>query len=116
MHLDNFIGLFRLADKKKQETLQTYCTDKQKINSTEIYDDCITTKRPAGNTRLSGNSRIRAILEFHHPQYLHRSATVKAPAIRLLRLVSVVMCYFKKRTDNQIDEKRIYFEIKDKQV
>jgi len=83
VHLDKFIWLFRLADKKRQETKQTYCIDKQKIKTTKINDDCITTKRPAGNTRLSGNSRIRAILEFHHPQYLHRSATVKAPANRL---------------------------------
>ncbi len=30
-----------------------------------------------GNTRLSDNSRIRAILEFLHPHHLHRSATVK---------------------------------------
>ena len=29
------------------------------------------------HTRLSDNSRIRAILEFHHPHHLHRSATVK---------------------------------------
>ncbi|MBP8894343.1 MAG: hypothetical protein KBH09_18490 [Saprospiraceae bacterium] len=52
LHLDNFIGLSRLADKKRQETKQTYCADKQKINSTGINDDCITTERPAANTRL----------------------------------------------------------------
>jgi len=51
--LDKIIWLFRLADKKKQETKQTYCVDKQKINTTEINEDCITTKRPAANTRLS---------------------------------------------------------------
>jgi len=53
VHLDNFIGLSRLADKKRQETKKTYCVDKQKINLTEINEDCITTKRPAANTRLS---------------------------------------------------------------
>ena len=52
VHLDNFIGLSRLADKKRQETKQTYCIDKQKINTTEINEDSITTKRPAANTRL----------------------------------------------------------------
>ena len=51
-YLDNFIGLFRLADKKIQETKLTYCIDKQKINITMINVDNITTKRPAGNTRL----------------------------------------------------------------
>ena len=61
VHLEKFIGLFRLADKKRQETKQTYYADKQKINSTGINDDCITTERPAANTRLSDNSRIRAI-------------------------------------------------------
>jgi len=44
VHLVNFIGLSRLADKKRQETEQTYCVDKQKINMTEINDDIITTK------------------------------------------------------------------------
>ena len=53
------------------------------------------------NTRLSDNSRIRAILEVHHPQYLHRSATVKAPAIRLLRLVSVVTSKPRKKRKRQ---------------
>ena len=67
VHLDNFIGLSRLADKKRQETKQTYCIDKQKINTTEINDDCITTERPAANTRLSDNSRICAILEIYLP-------------------------------------------------
>lgn len=67
VHLDNFIGLSRLADKKRQETKQTYSIDKQKINTTKINDDCITTKRPAANTRLSDNSRIRAILEVYLP-------------------------------------------------
>ena len=43
----------------------------------------LTTKHRPPNTRLSDNSRIRAILELHHPHYLYRSATVKAPAIRL---------------------------------
>ena len=71
VHLDKFIGLFRLADKKRQETKQTYYVDKQKSNSTGINDDCITNERPAANTRLSDNSRIRAILEFHHPHYLY---------------------------------------------
>ena len=53
LHLDNFIGLSRLADKKRQETKKkTYFVDKQKINTTEINDDCITTERPAANTRL----------------------------------------------------------------
>ncbi|OJX83374.1 MAG: hypothetical protein BGP01_13440 [Paludibacter sp. 47-17] len=32
VHLDKFIGLFRLTDKKRQETKQTYYVDKQKIN------------------------------------------------------------------------------------
>ena len=67
VHLDKFIGLFRLADKKRQETKQTYYVDKQKSNSTGINDDCITTERPAANTRLSDNSRIRAILEDYLP-------------------------------------------------
>ena len=67
VRLDNFIWLFRLADKKRQETKQTYYADKQKINSTGINDDCITTERPAANTRLSDNSRIRAILEVYLP-------------------------------------------------
>ena len=67
VRLDNFIGLSWLAVKKRQETKQTYCIDKQKINTTKINDDCITTERPAANTRLSDNSRIRAILEFYHP-------------------------------------------------
>jgi len=53
VHLDNFIGLSRLADKKRQEIKQTYYVDKQKINSTGINDDFITTERPAANTRLS---------------------------------------------------------------
>ena len=53
VRLDKFIWLFQLADMKRQETKQTYFVDKQKINTTEINDDCITTKRPAGNTRLS---------------------------------------------------------------
>ena len=61
VRLDKFFVLFQLADKKRQETKQTYCIDKQKINTTEINDDCMTTKRPAGNTSLSDNSRIRAI-------------------------------------------------------
>ena len=52
VRLDKFIELFRLADKKRQETKQTYCIDKQKINTTEINEDSITTKRPAANTRL----------------------------------------------------------------
>ena len=95
--LDKFIWLFQLADMKRQETKQTYYVDKSKINTTGINDDCITTERPAANTRLSDNSRIRAILEFHHPHYLHRGATVKAPAIRLLRLASVVMANSRKR-------------------
>ena len=97
VRLDKFIELFRLADKKRQETKQTYYVDKQKINSTGINDDSITTERPAANTRLSDNSRIRAILELHHPHYLHRSATVIAPAIRLLRLASVVTKHAKKK-------------------
>ena len=65
--LDKFIGLFRLVDKKRQETKKTYCFDEQKINSTGINDDCITTERPAANTRLSDNSRIREILEVRLP-------------------------------------------------
>ena len=52
VRLDKFIGFSRLADKKRQETKQTYCVDKQKINMTEINEDCITTERPAANTRL----------------------------------------------------------------
>ena len=52
VRLDKFIGLLWLADKKRQETEQTYCADKQKINATNINDDCITTERPAANTRL----------------------------------------------------------------
>ena len=52
VRLDKFIELFRRADKKRQETKQTYCIDKQNINTTKINDDCITTERPAGNTRL----------------------------------------------------------------
>ena len=56
-----------MADKKIQETKQTYCVDKQKINTTEINDDCIMTERPAANTRLSDNSRIIAILEVYLP-------------------------------------------------
>jgi len=67
VRLDKFIGLSRLADKKRQETEQTYCVDKQNINMTEINDDIITTKRPAGNTRLSDNSRMSAILEVRLP-------------------------------------------------
>ena len=67
VHVDKFIGLLRLVDKKRQETKQTYSIDKQKINTTKINDDCITTKRPAANTRLSDNSRIRAILEVYLP-------------------------------------------------
>jgi len=50
VHLDN-LGLSQLADKKRQETKQTYCVDKQKINTTEINDDCIMTERPAANTQ-----------------------------------------------------------------
>lgn len=50
-----------------------------------------TKKHLGGNTRLSDNSRIRVILEFLLPHYLHRSATVHTPAIRLLRLASVVV-------------------------
>ena len=66
--LDKFFRLFQLADKKrKQEIKQTYCIDKQKINTTEINDDCITTERPAANTRLSDNSRIRGILKVYLP-------------------------------------------------
>ena len=67
VRLDNFMWLFWLVDKKRQETKQTYCVDKQKINTTEINEDCITTERPAANTRLSDNSRIRAILEDYLP-------------------------------------------------
>ena len=67
VRLDNFIGLSWLAVKKRQETKQTYCVDKQKINTTEINEDCITTERPAANTRLSDNSRICAILEIYLP-------------------------------------------------
>ena len=67
------------------------------IRMTKDYKKIFTTNARFGNTRLSDNSRIRAILEFHHPHYLHRSATGKAPAIRLLRLVSVVMGHFRKR-------------------
>ena len=67
VRLDKFIWLFRLADKKRQETKQTYCIYKQKINTTKINDDCITTERPAANTRLSDNSRIRAILDVYRP-------------------------------------------------
>jgi len=104
VHLDNFIGLFQLADKKRQETKQTYYVDKQKINTTIINEDSITTKRPAGNTRLSGNSRIREILEFHHPHYLHRSATGKAPAIRLMRLASVVRGHYKKKKKDIVSQ------------
>ena len=52
VRLDKFFGLFQLADKKRQETKQTYCIDKQKINTTKINEDCITTERPAANTRL----------------------------------------------------------------
>ena len=52
VRLDKFFGLFQLADKKRQETKQTYCADKQKINSTGINDGSITTERPAANTRL----------------------------------------------------------------
>jgi hypothetical protein len=52
VRLDKFIGVFRLADKKRQETKQTYFVDKQKINTTEINEDCITNERPAANTRL----------------------------------------------------------------
>ena len=108
VRLDKFIGLSRLADKKRQETKQTYYVDKQKINTTKINDDCITTERPAANTRLSDNSRIRAILEFHHPHYLHRGATVKAPAIRLLRLASVVMGQCKKQEDKVLRMKSLW--------
>ena len=96
MHLDKFIELFRLVDKKRQETKQTYSIDKQKINTTKINDDCITTERPAANTRLSDNSRIRAILEVYLPHYLLCCATVNTPATRLLRLASVVMANYKK--------------------
>jgi hypothetical protein len=67
VHLDKFIGLSRLSEKNRQETKQTYRIDKQKINTTEINDDCITTERPAANTRLSDNSRILAILEVYLP-------------------------------------------------
>ena len=67
VRLDNFMWLFWLVDKKRQETKQTYCVDKQKINTTEINEDCITTERPAANTRLSDNSRIREILEDYLP-------------------------------------------------
>ena len=52
VHLDNFIGLSWLVVKIRQETKQTYYVGKQKINSTGINDDCITTERPAANTRL----------------------------------------------------------------
>ena len=52
MRLDKFIGLLQRADKKRQETKETYCIDKQKINTTGINDNCITTERPAANTRL----------------------------------------------------------------
>jgi len=51
----------------RKETKQAYCIDKQKINTTGINDDCITTERPAANTRLSDNSRIRAVLEVYLP-------------------------------------------------
>ena len=77
MRLDKFIGVFRLVDKKRQETKKTYCIDKLKIKTTEKNDDCITTERPAANTRLSDNSRIRAILKVFLPHYPQRSATVK---------------------------------------
>ena len=50
VRLDKFFVLFQLADKKRQETKQTYCTDRQKINMTEINEDSISTKRPAANT------------------------------------------------------------------
>ena len=53
VRLDNFMWLFWLVDKKRQETKQTYYVDKQKINTTEINEDCITTKRPAANTKAS---------------------------------------------------------------
>jgi hypothetical protein len=33
----------------RKETKQAYCIDKQKINTTGINDDCITTERPAAN-------------------------------------------------------------------
>ena len=49
VRLDKFNGLFQLADKKRQETKKTYCFDEQKINSTGINDDSITTERPAAN-------------------------------------------------------------------
>ena len=64
MRLDKFIGVFRLVDKKRQETKKTYCIDKLKIKTTEKNDDCITTERPAANTRLSDNSRMSALSGF----------------------------------------------------
>jgi len=67
VRLDKFIVLFWLADNKRQETKAAYCIDKQKIYTTKIIDDCITTERPAANTRLSDNSRIRAILGVYLP-------------------------------------------------
>ena len=64
VRLDKFIELFRRADKKRQETKQTYCADKQKINSTGINDDCITTERPAANPRLCTPAGCRAFRRF----------------------------------------------------
>ena len=64
VRLDNKIELFRLADKKRKHI---YYINKQKFKTTKINDGCITTERPAANTRLSGNSRIRAILEVYLP-------------------------------------------------
>jgi hypothetical protein len=41
------------------------------INYRENYDKFFTTNARFGNTRLSDNSRIRAILKVHHPHYLY---------------------------------------------
>jgi len=85
VRLENFIELIRLADKKRQETKQTYCIDKNKIN-----DDIITTERPAGNTRLWDNSLICSTLKVGLPHSFHRSVTANTPANRLLPIASVV--------------------------
>jgi len=57
----------------------------------------MTTKRPAGNTRLSDNSRIRAIWSCITRITFIVVRQVKLPPIGYMPIVSVVMCKRKKK-------------------
>jgi hypothetical protein len=52
VHLDNNLAHICLADKKTQEKKTDFSIDRQQYNTEQINDDCITTERPAANTRL----------------------------------------------------------------